>query len=85
VVEPALSLWPGEVRAVVRAELAGTLRGEPLIVKCTNLALQLQASAGVGLVPHEIWHYLSDADIRTKDRKYAEAQLRRTVELLPLP
>lgn len=26
-------------------------------------------------VPHEIWHYIDDADIRFKDKRYAELQL----------
>lgn len=33
-------------------------------------------------VPHFLWHYLSDADIRMKDEEYAEMQNRRVIDLL---
>ena len=33
-------------------------------------------------VPHALWHYLDDADIRMKDQRYAEAQILQIKELL---
>lgn len=33
-------------------------------------------------VPHALWHYLDDADIRMKDQNYAEAQILLIKELL---
>lgn len=33
-------------------------------------------------VPHALWHYLDDADIRMKDRSYAESQILQIKELL---
>lgn len=33
-------------------------------------------------VPHALWHYLDDADIRMKDPRYAEAQILQIKELL---
>ncbi|MBA8682415.1 hypothetical protein [Stenotrophomonas tumulicola] len=33
-------------------------------------------------VPHALWHYLDDADIRIKDQRYAEAQILQIKELL---
>lgn len=35
----------------------------------------LQSSASEMNVPHVIWHYLDDADIRFRDRVYAEEQI----------
>lgn len=29
------------------------------------------------LIPHELWHYLEDADIRSQDSRYAAFQLER--------
>lgn len=33
-------------------------------------------------VPHALWHYLDDADIRMKDQRYAEAQISQIKEAL---
>lgn len=60
-----------EVRAVLAAELSGELAGPALIKRCTQVARLLHSMD----VPHEVWHYLSDADIRVRDREYAKIQL----------
>jgi hypothetical protein len=67
-----------EVRAVLAAELSGELAGVALIKRCTEVARLLQSND----VPHEVWHYLSDADIRVRDREYANVQLERIKALL---
>jgi len=33
-------------------------------------------------VPHALWHYLDDADIRLKDQRYAESQVLMVKEVL---
>ncbi|KRG73291.1 hypothetical protein ABB28_11660 [Stenotrophomonas chelatiphaga] len=33
-------------------------------------------------VPHELWHYLDDADIRVKDRDYANAQIEHVEDVI---
>lgn len=33
-------------------------------------------------VPHELWHYLDDVDIRLKDRKYAKAQIEHVEDVI---
>jgi hypothetical protein len=33
-------------------------------------------------VPHELWHYLDDADIRVKDRDYAKAQIEHVEDVI---
>ncbi|MBD7954174.1 hypothetical protein H9654_08135 [Stenotrophomonas sp. Sa5BUN4] len=33
-------------------------------------------------VPHELWHYLDDVDIRVKDRDYAKAQIEHVEDLI---
>jgi len=33
-------------------------------------------------VPHALWHYLEDADIRLKDQRYAESQVLMVKEVL---
>jgi hypothetical protein len=72
-----------EVHAVLAAELAGELAGPELIRRCTEVARLLQRNyAGEPDVPHEVWHYLHDADIRVRDREYARVQLERIMGLL---
>ena len=60
-----------EVRAVLAAELSGELTGTALVKRCTEVVRLLRSID----VPHEVWHYLSDADIRVRDREYAKVQL----------
>jgi hypothetical protein len=43
--------------------------------ECVSLALHIQRKMTISDVPHEIWHFLHDPDIRFKDPAYAEAQL----------
>lgn len=73
-----------EVQELLAAELRGELAGTALIEACTTIAYELQHSSAAGLVPHEVWHYLSDADIRVKDPAYAVVQLERVRALLSL-
>jgi hypothetical protein len=64
------------VRALLAAELAGALSGAALVAECTRVALELgRASASAAAVPHGVWHYLSDADVRIRDPGYAKVQL----------
>jgi hypothetical protein len=39
------------------------------------LALHIQKATALHDVPEAVWHFLSDADIRFKDPKYADMQL----------
>jgi hypothetical protein len=73
------------VRALLAAEVAGTLIGAALVEHCTRLALELgRASADAASVPHEVWHYLHDADVRLKDPAYAKVQLEKVRRVLGL-
>ena len=42
---------------------------------CVALALHIQRNMAVHDMPHVIWHFLHDPDIRFKDPAYAEMQL----------
>jgi hypothetical protein len=74
------------VRGVLAAELSGELSGQALIKRCTDVAEELRrAYVGESGVPHEVWHYLHDADIRVRDPKYAKTQLELLRMLVALP
>jgi hypothetical protein len=46
--------------------------------RAMNVARRVRASPVVcGLLPPELWHYFSDAEVRLKDETYARPQLRR--------
>jgi hypothetical protein len=76
VVERAVSDLLDAVRGVLAAELSGELSGKTLVDRCTEVAEDLRREyAGEASVPHDVWHYLHDADIRIRDPNYAEAQL----------
>ncbi len=71
------------IREVLAQERTGVLKGKDLINACTELAARARTpGSGAEFVPHEIWHYLSDADIRVKDSAYAKAQLEQVARLL---
>lgn len=70
-----------EVREVLALELAGGLSGPELIQRCTEVARLLQRR-GAPDVPHEVWHYLQDADVRVRDRDFAFVQLEGIQSLL---
>jgi len=42
----------------------------------------IQEDTGELKVPHALWHYLDDADIRMKDHRYAESQILQIKEAL---
>ena len=43
---------------------------------CTSLLVKIQSCPNLGKeMPHIIWHFLADADIRFKDPSYAQTQL----------
>ena len=46
------------------------------------LALHIQRNMALHNVPHSVWHFLHDADIRFKDAAYAEMQLSQISEVL---
>lgn len=82
-VESPVSDLLREVRAVLAAEMAGELAGPALIKRCTEVARLLQQNySGEPDFPHEVWHYLHDADIRVRDQEYASVQLERIRFLL---
>ena len=63
-----------DVETLVRSESSGELSGSELINQCTRLALLLQpTNTSANPVPR---HYLSGADIRTRDPEYAKVQLK---------
>lgn len=65
------------------ARLQMLLKSEPTSVEqisdwyrsAETLKLALQSGSSEINVPHVIWHYLDDADIRFRDRAYAEDQI----------
>jgi hypothetical protein len=64
-----------EIRALLADEVSGRVGGRDLIKACAALARRLQKSSEASEVPHDVWHYLSDADIRVKDAAYRQMQL----------
>ena len=46
------------------------------------LALHIQKRTSLHDVPEAVWHFLSDADVRFKDPKYAEVQLAEIASVL---
>lgn len=42
----------------------------------------VQPGGGAENVPHFLWHYLSDGDIRVRDREYSEMQERRILKMI---
>jgi hypothetical protein len=77
-----------------RAEVAGAVRAlasrvpksreelSALESDCVELARHIQNGTKLHDVPHLVWHFLSDADVRFKDPEYARLQLSRIVEVL---
>jgi hypothetical protein len=58
-------------------------KDEMLILNRNNLDLILRINAlGFDDCPSEIRHYLSDADIRFKDEKYAEYQTKKLLDAI---
>lgn len=47
-----------------------------------RVKLLMELDKGDLQIPHALWHYLDDSDIRMKDRRYAEAQILQIKELL---
>jgi hypothetical protein len=48
-----------------------------------SLGETIRADAGLcGAVPEHVWHYLSDADIRLKDKDYAKVQREGMIEII---
>lgn len=74
------------VRRLLAQELSRELFGQALVVRCTEVAEQLRSAySGESSVPHEVWHYLHDADIRIRDPKFAEAQLGTLLSIVSHP
>jgi len=85
---------PESGQPITRAELLGRLRALAERRPTTKLELtQLEAesiilSERIGRspvcseTPHDIWHFLSDADIRFRDAAYGEKQIAGTLELV---
>jgi hypothetical protein len=46
------------------------------------LALHIQKRTALHDVPEAVWHFLSDADVRFRDPKYAETQLAEIASIL---
>jgi len=72
-----------DVKNLVLACLRRLLESEPASVEQVSSWYQraefiknvLRSSSYEIGVPHVIWHYLDDADIRIRDPRYAEAQV----------
>jgi hypothetical protein len=68
-----------EVIAAIRrlADRAPQTREElsALEMESVELALHIQKRTSLHDVPEHVWHFLSDADIRFKEPKYAQVQL----------
>lgn len=72
-----------EIQEAIRSEIHNLIKMEPCSgsqlvdwYKGTTAARSLmELDRGELQVPHVLWHYLADADIRLKDLEYAEAQL----------
>jgi hypothetical protein len=75
-----------EVVEAVRALAARVPRSHAelsaLETDSVNLARHIQHGTSLHDVPHLVWHFLSDADIRFKDPAYAQLQLTRINEVL---
>ena len=72
-----------DIQEAIRSEIHNLIEMEPSSgsqladwYKSTTAARSLmELDNGELQVPHALWHYLADADIRLKDREYSEAQL----------
>lgn len=77
------ALNAADERTSAVARLRMLLKSEPASVEqvaewyrqAESLKRVLQSSAALTSVPHVIWHYLDDADIRLRDRAYAQEQI----------
>jgi hypothetical protein len=74
----ALPTSKEDVVTAIRALAARVPRSrdemEALEQESVALALHLQKHTSLSDVPEAVWHFLSDADIRFKDSRYAEQQ-----------
>ncbi len=74
----ALAGWLRRLRACEPREPAGL---DAWVIEVR--AFEREANAVPSLpVPHFVWHYLSDADIRLKDAGYAESQYTRLDDII---
>ena len=68
-----------ELRTDLRAILAAEEKEHPdwndVQGRCLRVATTLKAQP-LPDFPHDIWHFLADADIRRRDSQYAEEQRR---------
>jgi len=79
-----------EIQEAIRSEIHNLIKMEPSSgsqladwYKSTCSARSLmELDNGELQVPHILWHYLADADIRLKDRRYSDVQLAEVQEQL---
>jgi hypothetical protein len=75
-----------EVIAAIRALAARAPKSREELAalqqESVNLALHIQKRTSLHDVPEDVWHFLSDPDIRFKDPKYAQLQIARINEVL---
>jgi hypothetical protein len=65
----------GAIRALAARVPRSRDEMKALEAESVALALHIQKHTSLFDVPEAVWHFLSDADIRFKDSRYAEAQL----------
>ncbi len=81
---------PDSVKVDIVRALSALMASEPRhrseldawIRNASQARALMEQDDGTLMVPHVVWHYIDDADIRLKDRHYAEAQLQGLVDAL---
>lgn len=78
------------LKEAIRSHIEGLMEIEPASRddladwhdRTKTVSSLMELDTGDLRVPHVLWHYLADADIRLKDQRYAEAQLAEVKEQL---
>jgi hypothetical protein len=85
---------PESAKSITKPELIARLRAlaerrprtreeqTQLAAELFVLGERIERSPVCNETPHNIWHFLSDADIRFKDARYAKSQLDDTLAIL---
>lgn len=79
-----------EVKVRIKTGFRDLLQTEPSSIseldewsaRADSLKLLMRADLGDLKVPHSLWHYLDDADIRLKDDRYAEVQIAHIITVM---
>lgn len=72
-----------ELRALLQLETKSDLSIDAWLAEAHRVRIKFGGDNGVLThLPHLIWHYFSDADIRRRDSGYSESQIARVAKLI---